>query len=50
MCLILNKKHDMRTANPYFGIFGPCKVLLVVDACNYLKLITLLIISCINCT
>ena len=41
MSLILNKK--MSTAKPYFGIFGPCKLLLVVDASSDLKSIILLI-------
>ena len=48
MSLLLNK--NMSTAKPYFGIFGPCKVSLVVDASSDLKLIMLLIIVCINCT
>ena len=49
MSLILNKK-NMSSAKPYFGIFEPCKLLLVVDASSDLKLIILLIIACINCT
>ena len=40
----------MSTAKPYFGIFGPWKLFLVVDASSDLKLIILLIIVCINCT
>ena len=48
MSLILNE--NMGTAKPYFGIFGPCKLLLVVaDSCD-LKLIILLAIVCYNCT
>ena len=50
MSLILNKIKSMSTAKPYFGIFGPCKLLLVVDASVDLKLILLLIIVCINGT
>ena len=46
MSLILNK--NMSTAKPYFGMSGPCKLLLVVDASSDLKLINLLIIVCIN--
>ena len=41
MSLILNKK-NMSTAKKYFGIFGPCKLLLVVDASSDPKLIILL--------
>ena len=48
MSLIQNK--NMSTAKPYFGIFGPCKLLLVVDASSDLKVIILLIIVCIDCT
>ena len=48
MSLILNK--NMNTAKPYFGIFGPCKLLLVVADSSDLKLITILVIVCINCT
>ena len=48
MSLILNK--NMSTAKLHFGKFGPCKLLLVVDASNDLKLAILLIIVCINCT
>ena len=40
----------MSTKKSYFGIFGPCKLLLVVDASSDLKLIILLIIVCIICT
>ena len=50
MPLILNKNNNMSTAKPYFGIFGPCKLLLVVDASIDLKLIIVLIIVGINCT
>ena len=42
MFLILNK--DMNTLKPYFGIFGPGKLLLVVDASSDLNLTILLII------
>ena len=38
------------TRKPYFGKFGPCKLLWVVDASSDLKLIIILIIVCINCT
>ena len=48
MSLILNK--NTSNAKPYFGIFGPCKLLLVVDASSDLKLIILLIVVCIDCT
>ena len=48
MYLILNK--NMSTAKQYFGIFGPCKLVLDVDVSSDLKLIILLIIVCINCT
>ena len=48
MSLILNKKHEY--CEPYFGIFGPCKLSLVVDASSDLKLTILLIIVCINRT
>ena len=48
MSLILNKNRS--TTKPYFGIFEPCKLLLVVDASSDLKLIILLIIVYINCT
>ena len=48
MSLILNK--NMGTATPYFGIFGPFKLLLVVNAGSDLKLIFLLIFVCINRT
>ena len=48
MSLILNK--NMSTAIPYFGIFEPYKLLLVVDASGDLKLIILLSIVCNNCT
>ena len=33
----------MSAAKPYFGIFGPCKLFLVVNASSYLKLIIHLI-------
>ena len=49
MSLILNKK-NMSTAKPYFGMSGPCKLLLAVDASSDLKLINLLTIVCIKCT
>ena len=48
MSLILNK--TMSKTKPYFNIFEPCKLLLVVDASSDHKLIILLIIVCINCT
>ena len=48
MSLILNK--NLSTTKPYFGIYGPCKLLLVVDASSDLKFIILLTIVCINCT
>ena len=40
----------MSTAKQYFGIFGPCKLSLVVDASSDLKLVILLTIVCMNCT
>ena len=48
MSLIINKTHEY--CETIFGIFGPCKLVLVVDASIDLKLIILLIIVCINCT
>ena len=48
MSFILNK--NTSSAKPYFGIFGPCKLLLVVDVSSDLKLIILIIIVRINCT
>ena len=42
MSLIIKKK--LSTVKPYFDIFGPCKLLLVVDASSYSKFIILLII------
>ena len=40
----------MSTTKPYFGIFGPKKLLFVVDVSSDLKLIIILVIVCINCT
>ena len=46
---VFNMK-KVSTRKPYFGKFGPCKLLWVVDASSDLKLIILLIIVCTNCT
>ena len=40
----------MSTAKLYFGVFGPCKFLLVFADSSGLKLIIHLVIVCINCT
>ena len=44
---VFNTNKNTSTAKPYFDIFGPCKLLLVVDASSELKMIILLIIACL---